>query len=548
MYSLIRNPQISQITQIFSILAILGLFWLTGCQTAAPPAAPTSAATTAVASQPTATSTPSQTPTVTPAPTVTPTATPTATPTPTVTPSPTPIPLAQLIVPERWELAAQTAVAQLEAEETNWRWQISVNDAPDPDNLPANAVWLTTGDEGLLIAARPLAIVVPFATAWEQISLSEAQAVIANGHRLAQVMDYAEMTPNNKALRVGGLFPHEADYPLQAEWRLAGDNGAAAAIAPALAAQLAPERLIHLTAVGDIMLARSLGVNLQGENRLYPFVGVVEALQAADITVGNVESALGNIGEPAPKAYPFRAPPEAAESLALAGFDIVSLANNHAMDYGPDALLQAISLLEAQGVAAIGAGANSQAARAPHIVEVHGIRLAFLAYVNVPVEWRGFDTRSWEATADSPGMAWGDPELIAEDVAAVRPSVDLVVVILHSGLEYIEEPSPPQVAASRAAIDAGADLVVGHHAHLLQGIEFYNGKVIAYGLGNFAFEIDGAPETALLNVWLDRNGVRQLEIVPAIIRFGGQPRLAHDWEAPAIRENVYRLTRLLNPR
>jgi gamma-polyglutamate biosynthesis protein CapA len=145
-------------------------------------------------------------------------------------------------------------------------------------------------------------------------------------------------------------------------------------------------------------------------------------------------------------------------------------------------------------------------------------------------------------------MAWGDPELIAEDVTAVRPSVDLVVVILHSGLEYIEEPSPPQVAASRAAIDAGADLVVGHHAHLLQGIEFYNGKVIAYGLGNFAFEIDGAPETALLNVWLDRNGVRQLEIVPAIIRFGGQPRLAHDWEAPPIRENVYRLTRLLNPR
>jgi poly-gamma-glutamate capsule biosynthesis protein CapA/YwtB (metallophosphatase superfamily) len=174
--------------------------------------------------------------------------------------------------------------------------------------------------------------------------------------------------------------------------------------------------------------------------------------------------------------------------------------------------------------------------------------LAFLGYVNVPVEWRGFDTRAWEATADSPGLAWGDPEIIAEDVMAARPHVDLVIVILHSGYEYIAEPSPDQMAAARAAIDAGADMVIGHHAHILQGIEFYNGKVIAYGLGNFAFEIDGDPETALLNVWLDRRGVRQMEIVPAVIRFGGQPRLAHDWEAPAIRQQVYTLTRLLNPR
>jgi poly-gamma-glutamate synthesis protein (capsule biosynthesis protein) len=122
----------------------------------------------------------------------------------------------------------------------------------------------------------------------------------------------------------------------------------------------------------------------------------------------------------------------------------------------------------------------------------------------------------------------------------------VVIVVLHSGYEYVEEPSPPQAAAAKAAIDAGADLVIGHHAHILQGIEFYNGGVIVYGLGNFAFEIDGDPNTAVLNVWLDKDGVRQLEIVPAIIQFGGQPRLAEAWEAPAIVQRVYRLTDLLN--
>jgi poly-gamma-glutamate synthesis protein (capsule biosynthesis protein) len=118
-------------------------------------------------------------------------------------------------------------------------------------------------------------------------------------------------------------------------------------------------------------------------------------------------------------------------------------------------------------------------------------------------------------------------------VAALRPEVDLVVVILHSGYEYIEEPSEPQVAAARAAVDAGADLVVGHHAHILQGIHSYRDGVIAYGLGNFVFNITGPPETAILNVWLDQNGVRQLELIPAIVQQYGQPRPADFAEAGA---------------
>ena len=102
------------------------------------------------------------------------------------------------------------------------------------------------------------------------------------------------------------------------------------------------------------------------------------------------------------------------------------------------------------------------------------------------------------------------------------------------------------MAAARAAVDAGADLVVGHHAHILQGIHRYNDGVIAYGLGNFLFNIDGPPETAILNVWLDQNGVRQLELLPAIIQEHGQPRPAEPDEAEPILSRVYYLTTLLN--
>lgn len=526
---------------------IVLLLWpaLIGCGERAP-AAPTPIPDTP---SPIAVSQPTLTPTATA------TAAPTATPTPTTTPTPSPtatatsLPAAVIGLPAQWLTPTMEILAALPAER-GWQWRVIPLDDPLA-GLAGGEVDLALAPSALgeWVGARPLALTVPFTAAWEQTSVAQAAEILEQGHTLVEVMDWREMSPERKALRVNGLLPHEAGYPLQQNWSLlaaAGYEAAAQEAAPLLAPLLAGEPLIHLTAVGDIMLDRSLGRAIQQGNLEYPFQYVAHLLQAADITVGNLECALGDVGEPENKAYPFRAPPEAAQSLALAGFDILSLANNHAMDYGPEALRQGMTLLREAGIATVGAGANSAEARAPHFVEMKGIRLAFLGYVHVPVEWRGFDARSWTATADSAGLAWGDPEIIHEDVTAVRPQADLVIVILHSGYEYVAAPSPPQVAAAKAAIDAGANLVIGHHAHILQGIEFYNGGVIAYGLGNFAFEIDGPPETALLNVWLDRRGVRQIELLPAIVQFGGQPRPATEPEAVAIRQQVYDLTRLLN--
>lgn len=500
-----------------------------------------------------ATATAAPLPTVTTAPTATPTPViPTATPIP---PTATPLPNALLVVPSAWQSIAQTAVASLAP--PHWQWQIETSDDP--------ASWLKDGraqivilsdnrtdllDGRFLIAQTPIALTVPFTTYWQDISQADAEAIFANGHALVQVQPWDSLTPERRALRVDGRHPTAPDYPFQNRWYLQAAPGAENALAELTAVWPAPpDSIAHLAAVGDLMLDRSLGYAISNGKLAYPFAAMGDLLTAPDLTLGNLECSLGDVGQPAAKSYTFQAPPAAAEALALGGFDVLTLANNHAMDYGPEALLQGLGLLEAQGIGHVGAGANAAAAHAPVIRDVKGIRIAILGYVNVPVEGRSnFDTATWTATDSAPGLAWADPAIIQADVTAVRAQADIVIVLLHSGYEYVETPSDPQKAAAYAAIESGADMVIGHHAHILQGIEFYQGHPIVYGLGNFAFEIDGDPATAVLNIWLDKGGIRQIEIIPALIQFGGQPRPAADWEAAPILQNVYRLTTLLNPR
>lgn len=459
-----------------------------------------------------------------------------------------------LHVAPQWETAAQQALADLEASGPSlWDWTVVADPAAEAtaETIPQPGTILLAHAPGeLAIREEPIALAVPFTTNWESVTRAEGDIIAGAGHSLAVPILWSEMEPTLKALRVEGLHPTDEGYPYKDSWSLVAavdSQTAAEALRPFLAAAMAPEPVVHLTAVGDVNLDRTLGIAIENGNLDYPFEFVAPILQAADYTIGNLETALGATGEPAAKRYPFRSPSGAAESLARAGFDLVSLANNHAMDYGPEALLEGMDLLHAQGVATVGAGADDTAAHTPHFAEINGLTIAFLGYVNVPIEaGTNFDTASWTATDTAPGLAWADPERIREDVAAVRPDVDLVVVVLHSGYEYIEEPGEAQIAAAQAATEAGADLVVGHHAHILQGIQYHDGGVIAYGLGNFAFNIDGPPETAVLNVWLDRDGVRQIEVRPAFVMEGGQPRLAEPWETAPILERVNFLTTLLN--
>jgi poly-gamma-glutamate synthesis protein (capsule biosynthesis protein) len=289
-------------------------------------------------------------------------------------------------------------------------------------------------------------------------------------------------------------------------------------------------------AVGDLMLAGTVGERIIADGAAAPFAGVAPVLTEADLLVANLECVISERGEPQPKAYTFRAPLAAADALALAGVDVVSFANNHSLDFGFEALSDTRQLLAERGIAGAGAGADEAAARAPVVVERNGLRVAFLAYVEVPVETRsGFDTRTWMAAADAPGIAWADPEHITADVAAARAQSDVVVVLLHFGLEGRTEITRAQRAEARAAIDAGAALVLGSHPHVLQGVERYNGGLIAYSLGNFVFEGFTLPEnySAIFAATLTRDGVGEYDWIPVVIE-EGLPRLATPEEAPHV--------------
>ncbi|MEJ2605449.1 MAG: CapA family protein [Anaerolineales bacterium] len=459
----------------------------------------------------------------------------------TITPSPEPV---RMVVPERWAGLAEQAIAALDSPD---RWQLMVDD--DPGQWLDRGVTdlaLVPGDEGVPAGERVLALAVPFTSAWEDVSLEQAQEMRLEPSPFVAVLDWVDMTPKLKSLTVDGAHPGDAEYPLRQRWSVISVQGfeaEAAEIGSLIAGRLGFDAATHLVAVGDVMLDRRIGERIANGNPIFPFELVFDFLSTADVTVGNLECAMGEQGAPVDKGYTFRAPAEAARSFAIAGFDLLSLANNHAMDYGPEALLDAISLLEKNHVQSVGAGEDAAAAAAPVILTANGTNIAFLSYVDVPVEVRGFDARSWTATQNQPGVSWADPEQMRADIAAVRPLADIIVVLLHSGYEYVVQPSLPQVTAAHTAIDAGADLVLGHHAHVLQGIEFYNQGVIVYGLGNFVFDDGDIYQTALLNVWLDSGGVREIEVVPMMLTDEGRPRLATAEEADEILSMIYSETK-----
>jgi len=271
------------------------------------------------------------------------------------------------------------------------------------------------------------------------------------------------------------------------------------------------EGRITLVAVGDLMLSRSVEERMRAYGTLFPFQVLAPLLQEADIAVGNLECALTLGGEPAGKTYTFRAHPDMAAGLAQAGFDLLSLANNHVLDYGAEGLDETIAALEAHGLRPVGAGPQ---AASPVILEVRGLRVAFLA----------------RNTIGSPqeGLAWGgEEEALRRDVRRAREQADVVVLLLHAGQEYAAEVTPEQRRLAHAAVEAGADLVIGHHTHTTLETERYLNGLIAYGLGDFVFDIDivdAARDGALLRVVLGREGVVRADWIPTRIVDDVQPR------------------------
>jgi poly-gamma-glutamate capsule biosynthesis protein CapA/YwtB (metallophosphatase superfamily) len=242
-------------------------------------------------------------------------------------------------------------------------------------------------------------------------------------------------------------------------------------------------RPISIAITGDIMLARSVNTTMLASHDRFPFNYTADYLSTFDLTVGNLECVVSRKGQPIPgKEFTFEADPLGFARLSGAGFDIVSVANNHSGDFGKDAFMDMLGHLPAYGIQPLGGGANRDAAHRPVIRTIRGTRVGFLAYCEI--EPPGF-----AATATTPGHAWLDPALVQADVAALRPQVDFIVVFTHWGIEYQPIETGHQQAMARLAVDAGADVVVGAHPHVIEPYELYHGKLIVYSLGNFVFDL-----------------------------------------------------------
>jgi len=292
---------------------------------------------------------------------------------------------------------------------------------------------------------------------------------------------------------------------------------------------------VHLAAVGDIMLGRSIGERILSQGAEVPFAGVADVLRAADLAVGNLECAMGSGGTAVQKYYTFLAPPEGARALRAGGLDIINLANNHSLDYGPQTLAETLGLIKGNGMYPVGAGMSETHAYGPLIVDVNGLRIAFLGRVNIPVELTTFDTRSWAAVGDHAGIAWGEAAEMKVAVRAAKAQADVVVVLLHAGWEMYYAPPSEERVLAQAAIDSGASLVLGTHSHLIQATDTTKaGTLIAYGLGNFVFdEFDGgATDSAILHVDLTRAGVESFSWQPVEIQ-SGLPVLVSPTPTPA---------------
>ncbi len=313
---------------------------------------------------------------------------------------------------------------------------------------------------------------------------------------------------------------------------------------------------VSLVAVGDVMLGGTIAQLIREQGPRYPFSDVAEVLQQADVAFGNLEVPVAPTDTPVVKDYVFRADPISVEGLVWAGFDVLALANNHAFDHGPEGLLSTISSLDSADIPYAGAGPNLTAALRPAILNVNGLRIAFLAYANTPDDGRtGFSVRGTTATETTPGIAWATVESVTQGVEQAKTQADIVIVSLHSGYEYQEPPNGIQRDLAYAAVDAGAALVLGHHPHVLQGLEVYNGALIAYSLGNFVFELDaldfarpGLPSalSAILSITLDASGVIDYEVIP--VRLDpeeGVPSLVEGEEARPVLERMERLSAAL---
>ena len=254
------------------------------------------------------------------------------------------------------------------------------------------------------------------------------------------------------------------------------------------ASAFSSDGVVTIAFAGDVLLAAGVGAAIDRHGVHWPWERVRDAFARADYVVVNLETAVARstTGEAEDKQFVFRADPRTLEGLDAAGVDLVTLANNHTLDYGRAALLETLEHLDARGIARVGAGANATEAYRPVIVTFGELRIGFIGVSRV------YPYSSWPASATRAGVASGYDYAIDQVLAAVdelATSVDAVFVLVHWGAELADHPRQIDLDFADALLRRGVRAVIGHHPHVLQGFEFDQraGQLVAWSLGNFIF-------------------------------------------------------------
>ena len=290
----------------------------------------------------------------------------------------------------------------------------------------------------------------------------------------------------------------------------------AAATPAAAAGETAPT--VSIVFVGDVMLAEGPGRFIRkGGDPFKPFAAI---LDQADLRVANLECVVARSGRADDKPYTFRADPRVLPLLQR-HLDAVSLANNHSGDFGRVAFAEMLDRLTGAGLPFFGGGRDLAQAHAPLILERRGLRIALLGY-------NEFFPRYFEAGHDHPGVAWSEDEQVVADIRRARQvgRADIVIPFMHWGEEHRPTANDRQRRLARLMVDAGADAVVGTHPHVVQDVEYYQGKPIVYSLGNFIF--DGFDDKDNNTGWalrleVDRHGVKRADRYEAFMDRHGTP-------------------------
>ena len=367
-------------------------------------------------------------------------------------------------------------------------------------------------DMWLKVLVLFLALVVAALLGW--VALGLAQVEKNGGYQIMTVPDSYAHSEESEA---------EKRLVLLEDGRLVSESEAArleAGVPETTAPQKKPvikleneKRPVTLLFAGDVLLSDHV---LNAYDKAGGIQGVLDEgirkqIRGADIFMVNQEFPFSSRGAAvADKQYTFRLPPSRVNLLKEMGIDVVTLANNHILDFGTDPLIDSGTTLDVAGIDYVGAGENLERAKKLLLRRVNGTTIGYLGASRVYMD------ASWAATAGRPGVfSTYDPRDLVAEIEAAREVCDYLVVYVHWGIERDTKPQEYQRTLAMNYIDAGADLVVGSHPHVLQGVEYYNGKPILYSLGNFVFG-SSIPSTALLKVELseERHGGSTISLIP----------------------------------